>query len=72
MRLEELLEVPEQSGLAQNRAGRGLAPDAKRAQRARRFADIPFHGVQSVATIGDVSDAQVFAGGQEIFDSLWY
>ena len=44
--------------------------DAERGQGASGLADVPFHRVEPVAAIGDMGDAQAFAGRQQVLQSL--
>ena len=39
---------------------------AERRQQPGRLADVPLHRVQAVAAVGDVGDAQVLAGRQQV------
>ena len=48
----------------------GAGRQAMRGQEARRFADVPFHGMQAVAPVGDVRGPEVLARGQEVPDAL--
>ena len=34
------------------------------------FADVPLHGMKTVAAVGNVRDAQVFAGRQQVVQTL--
>jgi hypothetical protein len=50
-----------------NSARRLLGADCLRCYGSRRFADIPFHGMQAVAAVSDVRCADIFASGQQVF-----
>ena len=52
--------------------GPGINPtaDAECGQGTGRLADVPFHGMEPVTTIGDMSDAQTLAGRQQVLHSL--
>ncbi len=46
------------------------ARKAIRREESGGFAGIPFDGVQAVAAVGQVGDAEVFRGGQDIADAF--
>ncbi len=46
---------------------RELFTQAMHGEGGGGFADVPFDGMESVAAVGDVGGADVFAGGEEVF-----
>jgi hypothetical protein len=45
--------------------------EAKRCNGTSRLADVPFHGMESIAAVGDLGDAETFARRQQVVQSLW-
>lgn len=60
------LEVGEQDRIAAYRAGDHAMAEAERGQGTSGLADVPFHRVEPVAAIGDVSHAQALPGSQQV------
>src|SRR5690625_7876283 len=51
-------------------AGRGVFLFTKCDKGSSRFADIPFHRMETVAAVGNVGRADVFAGRNQVFHTL--
>ena len=64
------LEISEQDRATAYRPWTHSMPDAERGQCAGGLADVPFHRVEPVAAIGDMSDTQTFAGREQVAQSL--
>lgn len=45
-----------------------VAVQAEAGAHSRGFADVPFHGMEPVTTVGDMGNPDIFAGGQHVFD----
>ena len=65
------LKIFQQLFVGVNGARRLPRSDRLGGHRSRRFADIPFHRVQTIATIGNVGCADILAGRQQILDAFW-
>jgi hypothetical protein len=60
------LELPQRALIRPDLVRLQAALQAVGGQQARRLADVPLHRVQPVTAVGDVGDAQVLAGRQEV------
>ena len=47
-----------------------LLVQAERGEQSGRFTDVPLDGVQAVAAVGQVRDAEILARGEEVLDAL--
>jgi hypothetical protein len=45
--------------------------EAERRNDTSRLADVPFHRMEPIAAVGDLGDAETFAGCQQVVQSLW-
>ena len=61
-----VFEVSEQARSAAHAPWADPMLKAERDQGSGRLADVPFHRVEPVAAIGDMGDAQTFAGGRRL------
>ena len=64
------LKISEQGGVGTHLAGQAFTVKAKGHQIADAFPNVPFHRMQPVTAVGDVGDPDVFAGGQQIYQTL--
>lgn len=67
---EEFLEVGEVLIVLVDLLGTQLVLQAVGGEQAGAFADVPLDGVEAVAAVGDVGDAEVLAGGEEVSQAL--
>ena len=64
------LEVGQQLGGVADLAWGELVVEAVGGEGSGGFADVPFDGVETVAAVGDVRDAEIFAGGEEVLHTF--
>ena len=67
---ERALEIGKYGWVAAYAPGINPTADAECGQGTGRLADVPFHGMEPVTAIGDMSDAQTLAGRQQVLHSL--
>jgi hypothetical protein len=64
------LEISKYCRVAAYAPGINSTAEAECGQGTGRLADVPFHGMEPVTAIGDMSDAQTLAGRQQVLHSL--
>ena len=64
------LEIAQVGRIVADLPGRQPFFQAVRRQRPGRFPDVPLDRVQAVAAVGDMGNAQIFTGWQQILDPL--
>ncbi len=67
---EQILERFQQVGFVANGPGKGFPGETKSDEGANGFTDVPLDGMKAIAAVGDVGDAEVLAGGQEVVRAL--
>jgi len=64
------LKIFQQLFIGVNGARQLPGSDRLGGDRSRRFANVPLHRMQPIATVRDVGCADILAGRQQIFDAL--
>ena len=60
--LQEGLKAFEHGGIGLNLVDAAAAAQTMCGQKTRDFADVPLHGMQPIATIGEVGGADILTG----------